>query len=427
MQVWVVWSFLNKFEFIRSDNYQTMKNRLTTLFFSLFVVLNVLAQKPTQWRGENSEAKYSAPNLLAQWPADGPEVLWHFDEVGDGFSTPAFANGKIYCTGMEDTIGYIHIFNENGTLEKKIKYGKEFEVSYPGSRPTPTIVGDLAYITSGYGELVCLKLTDGTILWTKELAADFGSENLRFGFAESVVVDGDKLYFTPGGPVFNMVALNRMNGDLIWKSAGKGKPSAYCTPKLVKLPARQFLVTHTGDEIIAVDANTGELLWSYPHPNQYNIHPNTPIYAYGALFCFSGYGQGCVKLILNEDGSAVTKAWSTEKMDNQMGGAEIVDGYVYTSGHKARGWFCFDYKKGEEKWNSTEMGNGAIIMAGDKFILYSDRGELALVNPSTQKLDIISKTKVEFGSAQHWAHPVVHNGILYVRHGKSLIAYKVSA
>ena len=401
-----------------------MKNILITLL--LFVTLNVFAQKPTQWRGENSEAKYPAPNLLGEWPDDGPDILWHFDELGDGFSTPVFANERIYCTGVDDSIGYIHVFTGNGTHEKKIEYGKEFEVSYPGSRSTPTIVGDLAYVYTGYGELVCLKLTDGAILWKKELAADFGSENLEFGNNESVVVEGDKVYLTPGGAVFNMVALNRMNGDLVWKSAGKEKPSAYCTPKLLNHSDRQLLVTHTGDEIIAIDASDGKLLWSYSHPNQYNLHPNTPIYVDGSLFCFSGYGQGAVKLVLNEDGSTVTKAWSTKKMDNLMGGAEIVDGYVYASGNKARGWFCYDYETGKEKWNSREIGNGVIIMAGDKFIIYSERGELALVNPNIEKLDVISKTRVNLGSAQHWAHPTVHKGILYVRHGTSLIAYKVS-
>ncbi len=404
-----------------------MKNRLTTLLFCLFIGMNVLAQQPSQWRGENSEAKYPAPALMAQWPADGPQVLWHFEELGDGFSTPAFANDKIYCTGMEDNTGYLNILKEDGAFEKKIKYGKEFEVNYPGARPTPTIVGDIAYISTGYGELVCLDLTTEAILWNKTLEGDFGAENIRFGFTESVVVDGNKVYFTPGGKEFNVVALNRLTGELLWKSPAKRQASAYCTPKLIKFPRRQILVTHTGDQIIAVDTSDGNLLWSYPHPNQYNIHPNTPIYHSGALFCFSGYGQGCVKLDLADDGSSVAKVWSTEKMDNQMGGAIITDGFVYTSGHKARGWFCYDWKAGEEKWHSTEVGNGVVIMAGDKLIAYSDRGELALINPTPEKFDLVSKAKVEFGTAQHWAHPVVHNGILYVRHGQSLIAYKISA
>lgn len=423
----VLWSFLNKFEIIRFDNLRTMKNRLTTLFFCLFIGVSLWAQQPTKWRGEKSEAKYPAPALMTQWPAEGPQVLWHFEGLGEGYSSPTFANGKVYCTGMVDEVGYLNIFRENGSFEKKIPYGKEFEVSYPGSRPTPTIVGNMAYVSTGFGELVCLNLDNGNILWNKELAKDFGSENIRFGFTESVVVDGEKVYFTPGGKEFNVVALNRMDGSLIWKSAGKGQLSAYCTPKLLKLGQRQILVTHTGDQIIAVDTKDGKLLWNYPFPNQYNIHPNTPLYKDGELFCFTGYGQGCVKLALNEDGSAVTKVWETSKMDSQMGAAMLVDGYIYGSGHKARGWFCLDWKTGEEKWNSTDLGNGVVIMAGDKLIAYSDRGELALINPTPEKFDLVSKCKVEYGTAQHWAHPVVHNGILYVRHGQSLIAYKISA
>ncbi len=404
-----------------------MNKLFLSLLFIGFIVFNLNAQQATQWRGQNSEAKYSAPGLLPVWPDAGPEVIWHFDELGNGYSSPAFANGKIYCTGEIDNRGYVFILNENGYLEKKVAYGSEFTVNYPGARATPAILENMAYMATGYGELVALNLDNGQVIWKKDLAKDFGAENLRFGFTETVLIDGDKLYFTPGGKEYNIVAIDRANGALIWKSAGKGKPSAYCTPKLVKLGKREFLVTHTDDEIVAVDAKDGKLLWSYPFPNQYNIHPNTPIFQDNALFCFSGYGQGGVKLVLNDDGSAITKAWSTSKMDSQMGGAEIVDGFVYASGHKSRGWFCYDWNTGEEKWHATDLGNGVIIMAGDKFIIYSDRGELALVNPNPDKLEIISKVKVDFGTAEHWAHPVVHNGILYVRHGKSLIAYKISA
>lgn len=404
-----------------------MKKQLPVILLLILSAVALNAQQPTHWRGDNSEGKYPAPNLLTEWPASGPEVLWHFDGLGEGFSSPSFANGKIYCSGMTDNTGYLYILNESGKLEKKLTYGKEFEVSYPGARTSPTIVGQMAYLVSGYGEIICLDLQQGNLVWKKALDKDFGSEHLRWGFNETILADGDRLYFTPGGKEYNLIALDRMTGKLIWKSAGKGESAAYCTPKLVKLPGRNILVTHTANVIIAVDTKDGKLLWSYPHPNQYNIHPNTPIFQDGALYCFSGYGQGGVKLLLSEDGSSVTKAWSTNKMDNQMGGAILTDGYLYGSGHKSRGWFCLDWKTGEEKWNSTELGNGVIIIAGNKLIVYSERGELALINPNPAKPDVISKTKVEMGTAQHWAHPVVHNGILYVRHGNTLIAYKISA
>ena len=83
-----------------------------------------------------------------------------------------------------------------------------------------------------------------------------------------------------------------------------GELSAYCTPLLIKLNSRKLLVTMTADHIIGLDASTGKMLWSHPQTNRYQIHANTPIYNDGGLFCFSGYGQGGVKLELNADGSA---------------------------------------------------------------------------------------------------------------------------
>lgn len=403
-----------------------MKIKITVLFLFFFWGSFGFAQEATKWRGLNSDGKYPAPSLLSEWPENGPEIIWHFDDLGKGFSSPAFANGKIYCTGMIDSTGYLFVINENGTLKKKLEYGKEWNVNCPGSRATPTIVGDLAYVSNSLGDLYCFNLDEDRKVWKKELIADFGTENIRNGFTETPVVDGNKVYFTPGGKEFNIVALNRMTGDLIWKSAGTGKISAYCTPILVKLDERQLFVTHTKDELIAVDSKNGAYLWSYPDSNSPDIHPNTPIFQDQAILSLSGYGTGCVKLALSKDGSSVSKVWSTTKMDNQMGGAMIVDGYVYASGHKSRGWFCLDWKTGEEKWNSNELLDGVIIMAADKFILYTERGDLVLAKPNPEKLDIISKTKVELGNDMHWAHPVVHNGILYVRHGNSLIAYKIS-
>ncbi len=389
------------------------------------VAVTVIAQNPTLWRGENSEGKYEAPNLLDSWPETGPEVLWTFEELGKGYSSPVFANGKIYTTGMIDDDGVLFILNEQGKLEKKLTYGKEWNENYHGTRSSPTILEEVAYLYSGNGEVICMNLTDGKKVWSKSLA-DFDAENIRFGVTESLVVDGDLLYFTPGGPSFNIIAMNRFDGQTVWSTSAKEERSTYCTPKIIQLPNRKLLVTHTKSNIVGIDASNGKMLWNHAHSNRYEIHPNTPIFQDNALFCFSGYGTGCVRLDLNEDGSAITKAWSSESLDNQMGGAIIHEGYIYGSGHSNRGWFCLDWETGEEKYKSMEVANGVIIMAADKFIIYSDRGDLVLANPNPEKFDIISRTKVEHGSAQHWAHPIVYNEVLYLRHGNALIAYKIS-
>jgi outer membrane protein assembly factor BamB len=394
------------------------------LLLSLFLVSN--AQETTHWRGPNSTGIYTVDKLLAQWPAGGPQVIWSFDKCGQGFSSPAFANNKIYINGMVDGEAVLVVLDINGKELQQFKYGKEFDASYPGVRSTPTIAGDLAYLLTGHGKLTCLDLKTGKPVWSKDFIADFGGTNIQWGYTESILIDGERLFCTPGGKTHNLVALNRMTGETIWSCAGQGELSAYCTPLLVKMPSFQLLVTHMSGHVVGIDASTGKMLWNFEHPNQWAVHPNTPIYHDGGLFIFSGYGQGGEKLKLSADGSSVTKEWDIKSFDSRMGGAVLIDGFIYGSGDNGRSWQCINWKTGKQEYSSTEVAKGVVIAANKKLIGYSERGELFMADAFPSGLKITGKTKVTLGSEQHWAHPVVHKGVLYVRHGNALIAYKIS-
>lgn len=403
-----------------------MKLLISLLLIVVTISFTANAQEPTQWRGKNSSGIYTAEKLLAQWPAEGPRVIWSFDKLGQGYSSPAFANNKIYVNGMVGDQAVLFILDMNGKLLQQFKYGKEFVESYPGVRSTPTIVGDMAYLLTGHGVLTCLNLKTGKPAWQKDLINDFGGSNITWGYTESIVVDGDVLYCTPGGKKNNIMALNRLSGETVWSCAGLGEVSAYCTPLLVKLPSRQLLVTHTSGHVIGVDASTGKLLWNFAHPNQWSVHPNTPIYKDGGLFVFSGYGQGGEMLKLSADGSSVTKEWEIKSFDSRMGGAVLIDGYLYGSGDSDRSWQCIEWKTGKRYYGSTDVAKGVVIAANNKLIGYSEKGELFLADAVPFSFKINSKTKVSIGTEQHWTHPVVFNGVLYLRHGNTLIAYQIS-
>lgn len=403
-----------------------MIRRTIILFSILFASATfVYAQTPTKWRGPNGNGVYNETGLLKKWPASGPEIIWHFDQLGVGHSSPAIANGLIYLSGMADNNGYIYALTPEGKLKWKASYGKEFSESYPGSRSTPVIAGNLLYIYSGLGVLTCMDAGNGSVKWQKDILKDFEGQNIRWGVTETVVVDGGLVYVTPGGKKNNVVTLNRNNGDLVWSSPGKGDLSAYCTPLLIELPARKLLVTMTADNIIGLDASTGKMLWSHPQTNRYQVHANTPIYAGGGLFCFSGYGQGGVKLELSADGSSVKKAWFSDKLDSRMGGMVAVNGFLYGSGDNNREWRCFDWKTGTEKYADKTIGKGVVIYADGMLYCYSDKGELALVEANPAGFKIEGQAKVQLGSDQHWSHPVIDSGKLYLRHGNVLIAYKI--
>jgi len=108
-----------------------------------------------------------------------------------------------------------------------------------------------------------------------------------------------------------------------------------------------------------------------------------------------------------------------------MGGAILMNGYIYASGDRNRKWFCADWETGEIKYESTELSKGTIIEADGLLYVYSEKGELALLEPSAGSFKIISKTLIKLGSEQHWAHLVISKGVLYVRHGNALMAFDI--
>ncbi len=402
-----------------------MSKRLLSLSVVLVLAMGIMAQAPSKWRGPSADGKFPDTGLLKEWPAEGPELLWSYSELGDGHSSPVIYGDKIYISGAIEPTGYIFVFDLNGKLLKKYPYGEEFYESWEGTRSTPTLAGDLLYMFSGYGVLSCFKANTGDLVWQVDTFKKFGGQQIRWGVTETVVVDGDLVYVTPGGTEHFLVALNRLNGELAWSSKGVGEKSAYCTPLVVELPARKLIVTHSESHVLGIDGKDGTVLWKHNHPNQYSDHPNTPIYHDGGIFYFSGYGKGGGMLKLSKDGSQITPSWFSERFDSRMGGGILHEGYIYTSGDKNKYWYCIDWNTGEEKYAVKDLAIGVTIFADGMLYCYGQKGELVMAKASPEGFKVAGQTKVELGTAQHWAHPVIHNCVLYLHHGNALMAYKI--
>ena len=382
--------------------------KIKSIIFTGLLALGMFAacrsQSPTRWRGPYGNGIYPDRNLAREWPAGGPEVLWSYEELGQGHSSPVMAGDQLYVTGMIDSTGYLFRFDPGGNLVYRAEYGPEYSQSYPGPRGAPVIDGERVYICSGYGRIYCLSRADGKPAWSVDMAGEYGGRAPTWGYNETVSIDGGMLYCTPGGSKHNIIALNKDNGSLVWSCRGKGEASAYCSPLLFTRGGRKILATHSASHFMGIDARSGELLWSFPQPNQWSVHANTPVYYDGGLLFFSGYGRGSAKLELNGDGSEAGIAWKNASLDSRMGGAVLVNGYLYGSGDYQRAWKCVDWETGDTTWTSTAIAKGNVIYADGMLYCYSERGELALVKADPGKFDLAGQTRVTKGSAQHWAH-----------------------
>ena len=146
-----------------------MKTLLTLLTIVVCAPLFLYGQTATTWRGPNQSGVYAEQGLLDTWPASGPEILWSYDELGIGYSSPVVANERIFLSGMEGDRGYIYCLSEKGQLLWKAQYGREWDTSYDGSRASPVVAGDQLYMLSGTGDLACMSALNGAIKWNKNI------------------------------------------------------------------------------------------------------------------------------------------------------------------------------------------------------------------------------------------------------------------
>jgi outer membrane protein assembly factor BamB len=405
----------------------TIMKRLFCIILLSIICIGVNAQDVAQWRGPDRNGIYNEPNLLKKWPDGGPKLLWHFDELGEGHTSASVTNSGVYTTGMIDGNGFIYAFDLKGKLLWKREYGKEWNESYKGIRSTPLVVKDKIYIFSAYGQLLCLKSSNGETIWTLDITKQYNAPNIKWGLTENLLFDGNVLYCTTGGTTTSMVALDRNTGNQIWKSESNGENSAYGSPILIKLKDRKIIVTMMQKSICGFDAATGASLWRVEHINATSVHPNIPIYIDGSIYCTSGYGKGGVMLKLSDDGGSVTKIWENSSLDPKVGGVVVLDGRIYGGGDRGRKFFCLDWLTGKEIFSVSDLAPANIIADGGLLYIYSESGKISLAEPKSDGLNIISSFSVPFGAGFHWAHLVINNKCLYVRHNASLMVYDIAA
>lgn len=405
---------------------------LFILFCLLMAVFTGQSQNIAQWRGINRDGIYQEKKLLKTWPEAGPKLLWLTEVIGVGFGSPVIAGNQLFVNGEINGISQLFAFDLNGKLLWKSPngpefMGKDYAANFPGSRSTPTIYNDLVYVCSGMGRIACFEMASGKEKWAVEMIGNLSGKMSYFGFSESVFVDENNVYCFPGGAESNIVALDKLTGKVVWTSKAKGDAVSYYSPMKIKLPKLNLLVEISHEYLMGLDIKNGELLWSFKEDsvNKEGEYCNTPVYSDGFIYGVSGVqkGAGAYKLQLSDDGKSVKEIWRNGKVLNKMNGFVKVEDklFVSTLDHKLR---CLDTKSGVVVDSLSNM-SGIVIFADDHLYCYTDNGYMNLINPSSPKMEVVGKFKIDKGTKEHFAHPVIDNGVLYIRHGNALMAYEI--
>jgi outer membrane protein assembly factor BamB len=391
-----------------------------------------------QWRGVNRDDNSPDKGLLKEWPKDGPPLAWKYTSLGEGYSSVAVVGDKVFTMG--DVDGSCHVIalsRDKGEKLWSAKVGKAGgDRGHIGPRGTPTVDADRVYVLGQFGDLVCLKVGDGAEVWRKSLPDDFKGRVAMYKYTESPLVDGDKVICTPGGKNA-IVALNKTNGEVVWKSDADGA-TGYSSIVVSNAGGVKQYVQLLSGGVVGVDAKDGHLLWRHTKLSQQMPVIPTPIVLDDQVFCTAGYGKGGCLLTVSADSDGKLKAreeYFSSKLTNKHGGAVRVGDYIYgDTDDRGRLW-CVEWKTGmlKDDWlkgasDKRGSGSASITFADGNLYVHYQNGYLALVPATPDGYQEKGSFKIPTASSrQSWSHPVVVDGKLYLREQDTLYVYDVKA
>ena len=406
--------------------------RLASSFLSIVMLLAV-GLRADDWpgfRGPNRDGICREKGLLKEWPTDGPKLLWKATGMGVGNSTPSVVGNVLYLMGEKDSQEWVMALDASrrGKQIWAVSIGpiRNDGSGFPGPRSTPTIDGDRLYTLGIAGDIVCMDVKDGQIVWRHDVVKDFGGRVPKWGYAESVLVDGPWVICTPGGPKATIAAIDKNTGRLVWASP-VGDPADYASVIKVMIGDSKQYVNLTRKGVIGVAAKDGKFLWRYDAPASRVANCSACLTSGDTVFAASNYGTGggLVKIELSADGFAANEVYFTKQMKNHHGGMVVVDGFLY--GCSDPGVLtCLDYKTGKVKWTDRTSGKCSLLWADGMLYCRSEKGPISLVEATPKGFRLKGRfDQPDRSDRNSWPYLVIANGVMYVRDQDLLLAYDV--
>jgi outer membrane protein assembly factor BamB len=378
-----------------------------------------------QWRGPNRDGVSKETGLLKQWPAEGPPLAWKASGAGTGYSSMAISNGRLYTMGLRGDREFIIAFDAaTGKEAWATPHGTAYRDSRgDGPRGTPTIEGNKGYALGANGDLSCFDATTGRILWSMNVLSKFGGSNINWGISESPLVIGEKVLVNPGGPGASIVALNKKDGSVIWKS--QSEAAGYSSAIPIEAGGVSQVVFFTSKRAVGLDLRDGKLLWQYERPANDVANVATPVARANRVFISSDYGVGggLVEITPASTGMNVQEIYFTKDMKNHHSSSILVGDYLY--GFSSSILTAMKFDTGQVAWRDRSVGKGSLVYADGNLYCFSENGVIGLVEATPEAYREKGRFKIKQGSLPTWTHPVIAGGRLYIRDQDTIYAYDV--
>lgn len=430
-----------------------------------------------QFLGPHDTGISDETGLLDVWPEAGPPLLWE-RRLGEGYAPPSVMGERLVVMHRlkdREIVECLHA--QTGETLWNYDYETDFTDPYGfngGTRCSPVLTKTHSFTLGPQGKLLCLNLASGEKVWERDLEKDWNVPKHFFGFGCSPILYEDKLIVLVGGqPNSAVVAFDSKTGKVLWERGGKetwdgvaatsetGKRPyewtgdemlvSYSTPIVARIHGKPHLLCLLRQGLLSLDPATGEPNFKYWFRAKVHESVNAarPVVVDDEVLITAAYDVGSALLKVKPDGKSYDVVWRAPRgLSCHWATPIALDGYVYgfSGRHEQECMLqCVQLASAELAWESNGMtrpfdeleqdpatgkirdketgkfvpfplnGRGSLLLADGKFIIQAERGPLALVKPSSKKLEEISRTEFKQMGYPCWAAPVLSRGRLYLR------------
>lgn len=427
---------------------------MTRIFVVLLAVATaspLFADDWPQWGGPQRDLVWREKGIVRTLPEGGllPRV-WSAP-VGEGYSGPAVAGGRVLVTDLVDrkagkaTERALCLDAADGKLLWTYAWPVEYGIAYPaGPRATPVVDGDRVYIAGAVGDLACLEVATGTVVWKKNVTTDYGGNLPTWGLSASPLVDGDQLIAVAGGKGGALlVSFDKKTGKELWKAIDSPEVG-YVPPVIFTFGGLRQLIQWHPRGVTSLDPATGAVLWEVPFKAKVGLVIATPRQVGSRLFVTAFY-NGPMMLEVAADGKSASVAWKgksenemkTDGLHSIMSTPWMTETNIYgvCSYGQLRG---LDAKTGARLWETRQptgegrWWNAFIVPHEDRYFLHNEQGDLIIAAMSPEGYQELGRAKLveptrKVGTRMTiWSHPAFAMKSVFARNDKEIVRVDLS-
>lgn len=377
------------------------------------------------FRGPNRDGVARAARIDTDWSKQPPVAMWR-QPIGPGWSSFAVNGNFIYTQEQRGNDELVSCYNlTTGKAVWRHRDAARFWESNAGAGPraTPTLSNGRVYTFGATGILNALDERNGSVIWTRNAAADTKTKLPGWGFASSPLVVGDVVIIAAAS---SLAGYDIANGNPRW--FGPQGNRGYSSPHLATIGGVAQVLLLNGEGVISVAPADGAVLWKYAWEGDSIVQP--AVTADGDVLVGSGSGLGSEVGLLRLAVTRGPNGWTAAERWTSIGLKPYFnDSVVHKDlafGFDGSSLACIDLKNGERKWKGGSYGHGQIVLLPDQDLLLalSEAGEVALIKATADQFTELTRFKAIEGKT--WNHPVVVGDVLLVRNDQEMVAFRMS-